>query len=271
MSYPRSSKSDPTTKKQSAAAAVASEEQQAKMINEVRELLRPAEMPGFLTDSTVRRFLHARSWSAAQATKAVKETVKWRRQYRPDEIRWDDIPGREHEVKRAYIADYLDKDGRTVVVTVPAIKSQISAKEQVKLLVYTLESCTAGSENGQESVVWIADFRGWTLSSTPLAQSRQSMNIIQKHYPGLIAAAILFDPPKIFESFWKMLSYFIEPELEKKVKFVYTDNPESQRIMADMFDMEKLDSAFGGRSASGIDVAKYSERMRTGDQIRGLR
>jgi hypothetical protein len=25
-------------------------------------------------------------------------------------------------VKRAYIADYLDKDGRTVVVTVPAIK-----------------------------------------------------------------------------------------------------------------------------------------------------
>ncbi|NP_001141276.1 uncharacterized LOC100273365 [Zea mays] len=271
MSYPRSSKSDPTTKKQAAAAAVASEEQQAKMINEVRELLRPAEMPGFLTDSTVRRFLHARSWSAAQATKAVKETVKWRRQYRPDEIRWDDIPGREHEVKRAYIADYLDKDGRTVVVTVPAIKSQISAKEQVKLLVYTLESCTAGSENGQESVVWIADFRGWTLSSTPLAQSRQSMNIIQKHYPGLIAAAILFDPPKIFESFWKMLSYFIEPELEKKVKFVYTDNPESQRIMADMFDMEKLDSAFGGRSASGIDVAKYSERMRTGDQIRGLR
>jgi hypothetical protein len=83
-------------------------------------------------------------------------------------------------------------------------QSQISAKEQVKLLVYTLESCTAGSENGQESVVWITDFRGWTLSSTPLAQSRQSMNIIQKHYPGLIAAAILFDPPKIFESFWKV-------------------------------------------------------------------
>lgn len=68
-----------------------------------------------------------------------------------------------------------------------------------------------------------------------------------------------------------MLSYFIEPELEKKVKFVYTDNPESQRTMADMFDMEKLESAFGGRNASGIDVAKYSERMRTGDRIRGLR
>jgi hypothetical protein len=59
-------------------------------INEVRELLGdlPTEMPGFLTDSTIRRFLRTRNWSTVQATKALKETVKWRRQYRPDKIRW---------------------------------------------------------------------------------------------------------------------------------------------------------------------------------------
>jgi hypothetical protein len=59
-------------------------------INEVRDLLGdlPAEMPGFLSDATIRRFLHARNWSTAQATKTLKEAVKWRRQYKPEKLRW---------------------------------------------------------------------------------------------------------------------------------------------------------------------------------------
>ncbi|XP_066367304.1 uncharacterized protein [Miscanthus floridulus] len=231
MSNLLKSKNEPKLKKQ----ASSSDEQQAK-INEVRELLGdlPTEMPGFLTDSTIRRFLRTRNWSTVQATKALKETVKWRRQYRPDKIRWSLVP----------------------------------AKEQVKLLVYNLE--TMSSKNAQENIVWVVDFSGWTVSSTPLAESRQSVHIIQNYYPGLVGAAILCNPPKIFESFWKILNYFIEPELKEKVKFVYTNNSESQRIMADMFDLDKLESAFGGRNTSGIDIVKYSERMQRRDQTRNL-
>ncbi|CAD6272480.1 unnamed protein product [Miscanthus lutarioriparius] len=267
MSYLLKSRSEPKLKKQAS-----SDEQQAK-INEVRELLGdlPTEMPGFLTDSTIRRFLRTRDWSTVQATKALKETVKWRRQYRPDKIRLEDIAEREHLLKKAYIADYLDKNGRTVLVTMPSIKSLVPAKEQVKLLVYNLESCTMSSENAQENIVWVVDFSGWTVSSTPLAESRQSVHIIQNYYPGLVGAAILCNPPKIFESFWKILNYFIEPELKEKVKFIYTNNSESQRIMADMFDLDKLESAFGGRNTSGIDIVKYSERMQRRDQTRNLR
>ncbi|KAF0912020.1 hypothetical protein E2562_012936 [Oryza meyeriana var. granulata] len=99
------------------------DEQQDK-IKEVRELLGSltTEMPAFLSDGTIRRFLRARNWSTEQATKALKETVKWRRQYRPDKICWEDIPGREHEARRAYIADYLDKNGRMVFISKPPIK-----------------------------------------------------------------------------------------------------------------------------------------------------
>jgi hypothetical protein len=62
-------------------------------INKVRELLGelPTEMPGFLSDATIRRFLHARNWSTIQATKTLKEAVKWRRQYKPEKIRWVSI------------------------------------------------------------------------------------------------------------------------------------------------------------------------------------
>ncbi|OEL27634.1 hypothetical protein BAE44_0011347, partial [Dichanthelium oligosanthes] len=131
-----------------------------------------------------------------------------------------------------------------------------------------LENFTMSSENAQENVVCIVKFQGWKLSSTPLAETRQSLNIIQNYYPGLIEVVILCNPPKIFESFWK-INYFIEPDMKEKVKFVHTNNSESQRIIADMFDLDKLESAFGGRNTSGIDIVEYSERMRRRDQVRG--
>jgi hypothetical protein len=59
-------------------------------IDEVRELLGDlrAEMPVFLTDGTIRRFLRSKNWSTEQAIKALRETAKWRRQFKPDEIFW---------------------------------------------------------------------------------------------------------------------------------------------------------------------------------------
>lgn len=57
----------------------------------------------------------------------------------------------------------------------------------------------------EEHVVWLCDFRGWAISSTPLSVTRESMHIIQNYYAGMIAVAILSNPPRIFESFWKVL------------------------------------------------------------------
>ncbi|KAK3140408.1 hypothetical protein QOZ80_5AG0400560 [Eleusine coracana subsp. coracana] len=251
----------------------ASSEEQQRKIHEVRELLGDdlqTEMPSFLSNGTIRRFLRARNWNTEQATKAVKETIKWRRQYKPDEICWDDLADRENGARKAYLPDYVDKNGRKVFVTMVSMKTKTSGKEQIKHLVYYLENMSLNSEHGEDdNVVWICDFRGWTLSSTPLWESRESLYIIQNYYPGLIAAAIVSNPPKIFESFWKILKHFIEPAMHDKVKFVYTKNSESQRIMEDLFDLDKLESVFGGRNTSGLDIVKYADRMRRQDQFSG--
>ncbi|KAG2620295.1 phosphatidylinositol transfer protein 3-like isoform X1 [Panicum virgatum] len=246
-----------------------SEEQQRK-IEDVRELLGDlaTETPSFLSDGTIRRFLRARNWSTEKAAKSLKEAIKWRRQFKPETICWDDLAGIENEVRRAYIPDYLDKNGRTVFVIVTSIKSLTSTKEHIQQLVYNLENMAMNSEDAQENVVWMCNFSGWTLSSTPLWEVRESLHIIQNYYPGLIGAAILSNPPKIFESFFKIVKQFLEPTLQDKIKFVYNNNAESQRIMADMFDMDKLESAFGGRNTAILDITKYAERMRRRDQIR---
>lgn len=54
------------------------------------------------------------------------------------------------------------------------------------------------------------------------------------------------------------------------MKFVHSNNPESQRIMADLFDFDKLESAFGGRNTTGIDIVMYGEIMRRRDRTRGV-
>ncbi|RRT63350.1 hypothetical protein B296_00032442 [Ensete ventricosum] len=59
---------------------------------------------------------------------------------------------------------------------------------------------------------------------------------------------------------------FLEHKTYKKVKFVYSDNTESQKIMTDLFEMDKLESAFRGHNPAGFDLNKYAEKMKEDDQ-----
>lgn len=56
----------------------------------------------------------------------------------------------------------------------------------------------------QEQIVLLVDFRGWNSSSTSIKATRETVYIVQNHYPERLGLGILYDPPKIFESFWKV-------------------------------------------------------------------
>lgn len=58
---------------------------------------------------------------------------------------------------------------------------------------------------------------------------------------------------------------FLESKTYKKVKFVYSDVTESQKIMTEVFNMNVLETAFGGRNSVGFSLAEFSERMKEDD------
>jgi hypothetical protein len=62
---------------------------------------------------------------------------------------------------------------------------------------------------------------------------------------------------------------FLDHETRKKVKFVYSNDKESQKIMAEVFDMEELDSAFGGKNPVTFEYNSYAERMQEDDKKMG--
>lgn len=63
-----------------------------------------------------------------------------------------------------------------------------------------------------------------------------------------------------------MAKPFLEPKTANKVKFAYSDDPNTDKMMNELFDMEVVESVFGGRDDEDFDVNKYAERMREDDE-----
>lgn len=61
---------------------------------------------------------------------------------------------------------------------------------------------------------------------------------------------------------------FLEPKTYKKMKFVYSDDPKSLKVIEEIFDLDKLDVAFGGRNPAGFNLQVYAQQMKDDDRRR---
>uniref|UniRef100_A0A5B7A4S0 Putative random slug protein 5-like n=1 Tax=Davidia involucrata TaxID=16924 RepID=A0A5B7A4S0_DAVIN len=242
------------------------EEQQEK-INELRRLVGPLpdNLSLYCSDSSISRHLSASNWNVKKATKMLKEHLKWRLEYKPEEIRWDEVAS-EAETGKIYRSNYVDKHGRTVLVMRPRCQNSKSTRAQMRYLVYCMENVILNLPQDQEQMIWLIDFHGFNLSNISVKVTRETAHVLQDHYPERLGVAILFNPPKFFEPFWTVVKPFLEPKTVNKVKFVYSDDPNTKNIMEDLFEMDQLESVFGGKDNAGFDINKYAERMREDDK-----
>ncbi|GJP32942.1 hypothetical protein CLOM_g17516 [Closterium sp. NIES-68] len=160
------------------------EEQEAK-VKALREAIGPlaGRAKLFCTDACLRRYLRARGWNVPKAEKMLRDTLRWRHLYRPEEITWDDVAG-EAATGKVYRTAFMDKKGRAVVVMSAGRQNTSGHEGQVRHLVYALENAINHLAEGTAHMVWFIDFRGWTLrKAPPLKTSREVLTILQNHYP----------------------------------------------------------------------------------------
>ncbi|WOL19412.1 random slug protein 5-like [Canna indica] len=240
-----------------------SEQQRAK-INEVRASLGP--LPDKLSsDASISRYLIARNWNVAKATKMLKETLKWRLEYKPEEIRWDEV-SHEGETGKIYRSSYSDKYGRSVLVMRPGCENSKSLKGKIRYLVYCMENAILNLPPDQEQMVWLIDYQGFNLSNISIRTTKETADVLQNHYPERLGLAILYNPPKFFEPFWNIAKHLLEPKTCQKVKFVYSNDENSKKIMEEFFNMDELDYAFGGNNQLGFNINDFAARMREDDK-----
>ncbi|TKY49796.1 Random slug protein 5 [Spatholobus suberectus] len=113
-----------------------------------------------------------------------------------------------------------------------------------------------------EQVVWLVDFQGFKVSGISFKVARETAYILQEYYPKRLGLAILYNGPMIFQPFFSMVKPLLETETYNKIKFGYSNNHNTQKIMEDFFDMDNLESAFSGNGDTGFDINKYAERMK---------
>ncbi|CAL4944106.1 unnamed protein product [Urochloa decumbens] len=244
-------------------------DQREAKINELKAALGPlsARNEKYCSVACLARYLEARNWNVAKSRKMLEESLKWRAAYRPEDIRWPEVSV-EAETGKMYRAGFRDREGRTVLIMAPAKQNTSSHEGQIRFLVYTLENAVLSLPEGQEKMVWLIDFTGWTMANAvPIKTARETTSILQNHYPERLAVAFLFNPPKVFEAFWKIVKYFLDPKSIEKVKFVYLKDEESMKIMHKYIDPKVLPVEFGGKSNAVYNHEEYSELM-TKDDIK---
>ncbi|KAJ7296280.1 hypothetical protein O6H91_Y133100 [Diphasiastrum complanatum] len=156
----------------------------------------------YCSDDCLKRYLCARNWNVKKAEKMLKESIKWRESYKPEDIRWVQV-AKESETGKVFRANFADKFGRTVLIMHPARQNTTSHDGQIRQLVYCMENAILNLPANREQMVWLIHFHGWTLyKSVPIKTARETANVLQNHFPERLALAILYNPPRIFETFW---------------------------------------------------------------------
>ncbi|KAL6224644.1 hypothetical protein ACLB2K_003499 [Fragaria x ananassa] len=219
----------------------------------------------YCTDACLGRYLEARNWNLEKAKKLIEETLRWRASYKPEEIRWHEV-AHEGETGKVSRANFHDRLGRTVLIMRPAKQNTNSPEGNVRHLVYCIENGILNLREGQEQMSWLIDFTGFSLNTNvSVKTARDCINILQNHYPERLAVAFLYNPPRIFQAFWKAVKCFLDAKTFQKVKFVYPKSKESVELMKTFFDVENLPVEFGGKTTLKYDHEEFSCMMAQDD------
>ncbi|KAL0378129.1 UNVERIFIED_CONTAM: Phosphatidylinositol transfer protein PDR16 [Sesamum radiatum] len=243
-----------------------SAERDAK-VRQLRDALGPLSGRSlkFCTDACLRRYLEARNWNLDKAQKMLEESIKWRSEYKPEEIRWHEV-AHEGETGKVSKANFHDRKGRTVLIMRPGKQNTSSPEGNIRHLVYLMENAILNLPEGQEQMSWLIDFNGWSLNTNvPIKTARDIIYILQNHYPERLAIVVLYSPPRIFEAFWKVVKYFVDQKTFQKIKFVYPNNKDSLEVMKSFFDTENLPSEFGGKATLKYNHEEFSRLMAEDD------
>lgn len=243
------------------------EQQRERKFQELKASLGPLSGRSlqYCSDACLKRYLEARSWNIDKSKKMLEESLRWRSSFKPEEIRWHEVAV-EGETGKVFRANFHDRNGRSVLILRPGLQNTTSLDNQMKHLVYLIENAILNLPEEQEQMAWLIDFTGWSLSNNvPIKSARDTVNILQNHYPERLAVAFLYNPPRIFEAFWKIVKYFLDPKTFQKVKFVYPKNKDSVELMRSYFDVDNLPTEFGGNATLQYDHEEFSMQMANDD------
>lgn len=173
----------------------------------------------FLTRDCLFRYLRATSWKVDQAETRLKATLAWRREYGTDKKLTADYISVENETGKQVILGW-DNEGRPCQYLRPSKQNTDRSDRQIEHLVYMLERTIDIMPPGQETLALLINFAETKSGQgATLAQGKQTLYILQNHYPERLGRALVTNVPFMIWGFFKLITPFIDPLTREKIKF----------------------------------------------------
>ncbi|MCJ1363543.1 hypothetical protein MMC16_002650 [Acarospora aff. strigata] len=172
----------------------------------------------WLTRECLLRYLRATKWITAEASKRLLGTLTWRREYGLEKHTADYISP-ENETGKQVILGY-DIAARPCLYLNPGKQNTKRSERQIQHLVFMLERVIDLMVPGQEALSLLVNFKESGSGSSPnVGQGRQTLNILQTHYPERLGRSLVINVPWAVWGFFKIITPFIDPLTREKLKF----------------------------------------------------
>jgi hypothetical protein len=202
------------------------------------------------TDDILLRYLKARNFDYDKSEHMLKESLKWRAEYKPDQITSDDDSVKKSKkLKQLYKVGHC-KTGEPIFYVVPA-PNPYPTDVRIRYLLWALEEAirrmaAEGCESGK--MVWLMDMSHFgkdTLAdSYGVDVAKQTLNILQNHYPERLLKFLVMDSPWYFQLFWNIVQLFIDPKTKEKIIFCNSHNRE--KLLSSIVEKKELLQEYGG-------------------------
>ncbi|KAL4930880.1 CRAL/TRIO domain protein [Aspergillus undulatus] len=172
----------------------------------------------FLTREALLRYLRATKWNASEAVARLQRTLTWRREYGIEKLTPDYI-SIENETGKQVLLGY-DVHGRPCLYLLPSNQNTEKSDRQVQHLVFMLERAIELMPADQETLALIVDYsQTKSGQNASIGQARDTVHFLQNHYPERLGRALVINMPFIIKGFFKIVTPFLDPVTQEKLKF----------------------------------------------------
>ncbi|KAL9129527.1 MAG: hypothetical protein Q9217_002051 [Psora testacea] len=202
----------------------------------------------WLTRDCFLRYLRASQWSIPTATTRLLSTLTWRREWGV-ETHTADYISPENETGKQVITGF-DYQGRPCLYLNPHKQNTKGKEKQMHHLVFMLERAIDLMPPGQETLALLVNFRETRQGqNASLGQGRQTISILQSHYPERLGRSLVQEVPWLIWGFFKAISPFIDPATKEKLKF--------DEDLRKLVPPEQLIKSYGGDVNFEYEHEKY--------------
>ncbi|CAL0306805.1 unnamed protein product [Lupinus luteus] len=214
-----------------------------KLVVEVKEKLEkehhslPVGKNGRDDEDMILWFLKDRKFSVQDAVSKLAKAIKWRQDFRVSELT-EDMVKDVAQTGKAVVHDFLDINGRPVVLVVGSKHFPKDPKQDERLCTFLVEEALSKLPPGEEQILAIIDLRGFGTQNADIRYLTFLFDIFYYYYPKRLAQILFVDAPFVFMPFWQLVKPLLK-SYTSLVRFCSADT-----VRKEYFTEETLPSNF---------------------------